>query len=397
MLTRFACASIHVCILVGVCMGACIQMWFIDKLNVHQDHNFSLPIVGAEMCLKYDLQTGETVSESPTNLKEEGSYSTNLIIRCNGTRVSVQGNPSRFNRIDNLFGFTTFEQCVAVYNRVLADLGLPPFTKCTRYEMRQDIRDDADNRRAQLWTDGAVFDHLDWTRNHAVGKGNEYQFLRGISSQTMGRGRVGHLFPNGATCAWGYGSTYGMTKLYIKSVDLRDHFKSNTKNQSLEDITYYNSVINYCDDVGIVREEQSFKRPLLRRKNLSFYGLTKESDFAPLLDIVDVTMKRLEINAVHTCSIAQQLVNSGVCSSTKSANATQMAAMIWLAGDNVELAFSRSQYFKHKSNLKQIGIDISVPYDVCRLSPVIRRVEAITVKPVEIPTWYRRPSILRAA
>ena len=66
-------------------------MWFIDKLNMHQDHPAgTLPVVGSELVMRFDLATGERVSESPNFKKLEGSYSSMVTIRCNNTTVSEQ-------------------------------------------------------------------------------------------------------------------------------------------------------------------------------------------------------------------------------------------------------------------------------------------------------------------
>ena len=112
-------------------------MWFIDKLNMHQDHESPLSIVGSERVIRVDIQTLEVLSDCPKSLIHEGSFSSSVTIRCNGTRVQVTGNPSRWNRAENLFGFTSIEDCVSVYNHILLTLGLPPFTKATIAQYRQ--------------------------------------------------------------------------------------------------------------------------------------------------------------------------------------------------------------------------------------------------------------------
>lgn len=110
--------------------------FFIDKLCVTQDHypvdGQVLPQVGEYRNWRTDMKTGES-SESIGKLKLEGSFSSLLTICSDGFRVSVYGNPSRWQRIDNLYGLETIDECIAVYNHILIGLGLPPFTKCTKY------------------------------------------------------------------------------------------------------------------------------------------------------------------------------------------------------------------------------------------------------------------------
>ena len=103
---------------------------FIDRLFIQQDHpEGGLPLVGEHKIERVDLTTGEKLPPSVNQKILEGSFSTKLTIRCNGQRVRVEGNPSRWQRLDNLFGLTTIDECVAVYNHILSKYDLPPFTK----------------------------------------------------------------------------------------------------------------------------------------------------------------------------------------------------------------------------------------------------------------------------
>nr|AKN36250.1 hypothetical protein [Vibrio splendidus] len=84
--------------------------------------------MGRHVIERVELETGENLPPTVNQKILEGSYSTKLTIRCNGTRVRVEGNPSRWQRMDNLFGLQTLDECVAIYNHILASYNLPPFT-----------------------------------------------------------------------------------------------------------------------------------------------------------------------------------------------------------------------------------------------------------------------------
>jgi hypothetical protein len=377
--------------------------WFIDKLSMHQEHpDGGLPRIGKHGILRYDITTRETISDTVNSSFHEGSYSSKLQIRCDGKSVSVSGNPSRFNRPDNLFGFTTLEDCVTVYNQVLISIGLPPFSKAIHYGYRQP------NQGCEIgsYIDGPVIRSIDWTRNLAVGQGNEPAFLRALSTQTIGRGLQPHLFPNGYTVDWGSqksryqgrGSTYRYDKAYIKAQDLITHQAQRLKGASEEDIRYYKRLIEYCQDLGVVREEQSKKAPWLKKHgNLAYYGLCTEAAFLPHLNDIEAAIARMEVHQLSYETISEQLIESGVCRSTQSANATDAIYQKWLHGTPLNL--KKSQYYTHKSRLLQIGIDISMPHDTSRMAPQIKRGKLITVAPALAPSWYRPPSIraLRAA
>ncbi|MFA0233077.1 hypothetical protein AB4491_29420, partial [Vibrio sp. 10N.261.45.A7] len=92
-------------------------MVLIDRLFMQQDHHSGgLPLVGRHVIERVDLETGEKLPPSVNQKILEGSFSTKLTIRCDGYRVRVEGNPSRWQRQDNLFGLETIEQCVEIYN-----------------------------------------------------------------------------------------------------------------------------------------------------------------------------------------------------------------------------------------------------------------------------------------
>lgn len=380
-----------------------MEGWFIDRLVIHQDYpEGGLPVVGNHGIIRHDIATGEKLSDTVNSLKHEGSFSSGLNIRCTGFSVTVEGNPSRFCRSENLWGFTTIEQCVQVYNSILAHHGLPPFRRCTGVWYAQS----PDGKKVRKVTDGAVMRHIDWTRNHAVGQGREQSFLRGLSSQTIGRGLQPYLYPNGDTVDWGThklkvrgeGPTYRYDKMYNKAKDLITHRSKRLKHASQEETNYYDRVIQYCQDIGIVREEQSKKAPFLKKHGrLAFYGLCTELDFLPYLTDIETAIQRLEVNHMTYETIAEQLIAQGICNSTQSANATEAYYMKWLHGGNIDR--SKRQYHVHRSRLLQIGADIAIPYDATRLPPQIRSSEVINLRSAPVPNWYRMPSIceLRAA
>ena len=89
-------------------------------------------------------------------------------------------------------------------------------------------------------------------------------------------------------------------------------------------------------------------------------------------------------------TIAEQLIENGICKSTQSAYATESYALKWLHGTPLDR--SRSQYHVHRNRLLELGIDISIPHDVSRLPPQVRSSEIIDLKPAQMPIWYKRPN-----
>ncbi len=325
----------------------------------------------------------------------EGSYSTKLTIRCNGNRVRVEGNPSRWQRMDNLVGLYRLDECVEIYNHVLAKYDLPPFTKNSRLFHRQS----PDGKSSSLIGNGAEITLIDWTRNHTVGQGNEASFIRGMSSMQIGRAREPKLYPNGMTCNWGEGSEWIMDKLYCKAFELRKHLKEDKRKKNrliAEQLEYLEKLIGYCEEQGVVREEHSLRQKLLKRYNLQFYGLVTEQDFHTHLNDIENAMKTLHATHDTHQSIAHQLLEAGAVDTLRKANSTMNYFTLWQHGTDLRSELTRSRFFEHKARLKQIGIDIGQPFDVSRMCPTLKRSEVIEVKPLVIPDWYQLPVVAQS-
>ncbi len=99
----------------------------VDRLDLSQDHA-DAPDWGSAVRVDYDLKTGEVLQSVVKSDRLEGSWESSLLVRCTGGRVQVQGNPSKWGRLEAVGrGCASVLEGVEVYNRVLADVGLPLF------------------------------------------------------------------------------------------------------------------------------------------------------------------------------------------------------------------------------------------------------------------------------
>ena len=370
---------------------------FYDWMGVSQEHDHDLPPVTDIVIETVCRRTGERLSSREPMIKHEGSWSTSITINVQGRRIFVEGNPSRIDRSDNLLGYSTIEQCITVYNRILAEYGLPPFTKCTRTYVRQG----EDGKRAELVADGAVIHSVHLTSNHSVGKDNVLAYLRGLSSQSIGR-NMAYLFPNGRTVTWttkaeGKGARLMYRKAYDKAHDLAEKLLPRVKRvfgENSPEYSYVCRIHEYCVEQGVVRFEQELKSEFLKRKSLAFWGLFDEGQYAQIHDEFLRVDTRLKVNAMDIVTIAQQLVIEGICTNTKAANTTAMYVHLWMQGQTFDL--SKSQIKIHRARLNKIGIDIGRPCDLTRFSPVIVREvrEVNRISALAYPSWYKRPNHL---
>jgi hypothetical protein len=371
---------------------------FIDWLTISQEHAFDLPVVCDVFTLTVDANTNEVLSTNQPRFKHEASHSTSVTIHVQGRRIRVEGNPSRIGRLDNLFGFTTIEQCVSVYNGLLAEYGLPAFTRCTVVNLRQG----ESGAKAGDWiADGAKIERIDLTTNLAMGEGNALAYLRGVSSQRIGHS-IGFLYPNGRTVSWtpkgnGKGGRLQYRKAYDKAFEMDQNILPKIKrlygDQSPE-FAYVSRVRNYCAEQGVVRMEQELKSEFLQRECLSYWGLINERRFAELHDEFLKIDERLKVTAMDIVSISGQLVAEGLCPNLRSARTTASYALEWMTG--AQLDFKKKQVNTHAALLNKIGINIRNACDTSRFAPVfVRQCREIEKQPLLMPTWYQRPNHLQ--
>ena len=371
---------------------------FIDWIDMYQDFDNSLfPQLSDITNLTIDTATGETLRESQPTHVFEGSFSTKIHIRISGRRITVSGNPSRINRLDNLFGFTSIDGAVSCYNVILSSLGLPTFTKSTglKYKKSTNIHKKSDLYTA--FSDGAVFTRLDLTSNISVGCGNEYDYLKGVSTLKY-RHMVPRLHTNGFTVDWtnhkGKASTLIYPCAYIKHEEISINSLPKIKRiygESSPEYKYLLSIKNYCIEKGVVRYEQKLRSQFLRNNPLlRYYGLSSLKDFENLhTEFLNITNK-LQVTAMSLESIAERLKRLGICSSTKAANTTAMYAILWMSGQRFPCI--KSQEKLHRARLNQIGLDIKMQCDLSRYSAVyVKKATEVTEETLTIPDWYSSP------
>lgn len=402
---------------------------FIDYLSVEQVYPHDLPKVADVTIERYCTRTGESLSRTQPGWTHEGSYSTSIKIRVDGRKVIIQGNPSAVDRLDNLFGYQTIEQCVAVYNRILAEYGIPPLVKCTRLDFMQapvsrvvnraaptreltleeklDLAFDSEpgeldktgftrtvettHKHVQVG-DGMRITRIDLTTNRTTGEGNALQYIKALSTQRAGY-KLANLYADGCTVDWQARDQY--RKAYDKATAIAKFLlpkaRRNFGDESSE-AQYLRDLIAYCKAHGVVRMEQELKREYLLREGLAWWGLFDEERLKKVHGEFLAIDERLTVTAMDFETISEHLVSQGVVDNTKAANTTAQYALAWIGGKSFDLG--KSQVKIMRARLRQIGIDIANPCDTSRFTPVVH-VASRDVIPVDVlpmPSFYRRPA-----
>jgi replication-associated protein G2P len=366
---------------------------FFDWLKIEQDFGYQLPLIGDFGYVGIHIDTGEQQEgiRIPA-FKHEGSFCDSVLIKINGSILTMSGNPSRWGRIENLFGLPNVEACVNCFNSILRNLNLPEFTKCTRIFYGQS----EDGSKVKKFSDGAIIKELHITENRAVGRGNVEHYISGLSTLNY-RNSIARLHTNGETVDWL--SKQGNANLiypsvYNKAYELELHSLVKIKNKFGEQSQEYKKllkVIDFCKEQGVARFEQKLKSRYLQKENLNFYGLSDYSKLKKLNDEFINIDEKLKVTAMDFETISETLLNAGIVDTVRSANTTAMYALQWSHGQVFDL--SKRQVKEHRSRLRKIGIDIAHKCDISKFSPVkVVSTREITVSNLIVPDWYKLPN-----
>lgn len=366
---------------------------FFDWLKIEQDFGYQLPLIGDFGYVGIHIDTGEQQEgiRIPA-FKHEGSFCDSVLIKINGSILTMSGNPSRWGRIENLFGLPTVEACVNCFNSILRNLNLPEFTKCTRIFYGQS----EDGSKVKKFSDGAIIKELHITENRVVGRGNVEHYISGLSTLNY-RNSIARLHTNGETVDWL--SKQGNANLiypsvYNKAYELELHSLSKIKNKFGEQSQEYKNllkVIDFCKEQGVARFEQKLKSRYLQKENLNFYGLSDYSKLKKLSDEFINIDEKLKVTAMDFETISETLLSAGIVDTVRSANTTAMYAYQWAHGQVFDI--SKAHIKRHRAKLRKIGIDIAHKCDLSKFSPVkVVSTREIQVSNLIVPDWYKLPN-----
>lgn len=287
--------------------------------------DLAVPEVFSELRLVYDA-SGDVSHETARAQTMRASYDSSLQIRSHAGWVSVSGNPSRWGRPDNLFGYD-LATCVEIINEELSRHNLPPFTPGVQIwdQDAEQIRDDL----PPTWT-GARISRIDITRNYIAGSDWLARLAMRAYAQ-KGRARMKRAVWADETALWHTGRR--CVKAYLKGPEMGLHAKHSAWTQ-------------WATDNGLVRHELELRSKLLSETRLRYLGnldmgkliALHERETAHLHDI-DATLDPM---AVEHISPKSRLVYAA-----------------WLRGEPVKELMTRATFYRHrKVIMDEAGVDI---------------------------------------
>ncbi len=345
---------------------------FCDWVSMYQTHDHPVLVLADGSVIRLDSQ-GNQESITLRKMRIEGSHDSSIYIRSDGHTVWFDGNVSKLGRPDNVFGYT-FAQCLTRINAVCMSLGLPPFSTGQKMQVN------TPSGPRSHWT-GARVTRLDLTQNFASGsKENAYHFMRFLSMQQASRLKTG-TFGDGETVDFGRKSRRVYSKAYLKGPELLRHagLSRKTPTQILDSSKpgpdqYLISLAEWCNSIGLVRFETTYKSTHLISNGQSFLG--------------GLNMQHLE----HDFKTRQEVFTRANCDVDELASLDKRTLSVyrmWEAGDDVSSQMSRATFYRYRAALLPYGVDISVKSNVIKFQPKTR---IISLSPVTQPSFYQFPS-----
>jgi len=320
---------------------------------MRQDHpEGGLPVLNGGHVMAVDSD-GAVEWHTDRRLGFEGSFDSRVELRCDGYSVEFSGNIARYNRRDNLFGYTWPETIYRV-NSLLNLFSLPPFTSGKLFRFAD---------KGWTWT-GARASRIDITVNYSCSTADALAALmRSLSGHHIGR-QKGKLSPDGMTVEYGRGSRYVYGKFYSKSAELVAH--RGRKSGAHVD----QEVVDFCDRLGVGREEFTLKSRFLTQNNLAYLGgITHEA-------LVSVYYHRSQLRRL-----------GAVKYESLEGLPRHLRATYCCWRDGMPQQISRRTLYRHRAALLEYGVDISIPSNVRSMPIKVRQVE---VAALEAPSWYLR-------
>lgn len=372
-------------------------MVHIDWLTVYEDHA-QAPDWGETLRVDYDTETGELQREVMMGSQVEESWQTFLRVRSHGGRVEVSGNPSKWGRLDAVVGIETMGEAIEVYNGVLRQLGLPAFSESRTYCLQGADR--------PVCT-GPRLSRVDLTGNLVLGDSAAVRpFLNWMAMQRWGR--KGHAFAahQAGTYIKAGSAQRRQLVFYDKAEELKQR-ASDWRRKRCEEkeaaVDYLKRLAEWAQGIGLVRRELR-----LGSKELSETGLCYVGNWG-CEQVLSEYQKRVEIAAMNsdigaymnwTTDAKAAFVRAG--SNEKHAATLVNWVLGWMSGNDPRDGLSRATFYRwRKEALTVLGVDLRNPPNVLTLGTRVRSmarvIEARPLTRAQLPDWYDRLALRRAA
>ena len=364
--------------------------WSIDWVSIRQQHPPETPMLGgSEHILVIDSESGQVTREKVGFFSHEGSFDTRVAVRSYQGLVEWSGNPSRWGRLDNVWGYTCMSDCLALINRHLESLGLPPFTaSAPGVQARRSQMEGPDSRPA---TTGAVLTRVDLNRNFAAGDMRSAETYLRAAASAVYRGKSAQVH-SATSVSWGSVQHSRLT-MYAKGAEIAGHTNyqpSKVIDQPpefvqayLDGLQYRRELAEWATGIGLLRHECRLGRHGLRQSGLR--SLDEWDDERAR----DIAQTRFDAMNVGCSTGLDRAFDAFVAAGLTDRRAATLSGVVsrWYFGDDTSVGVSPATWYRYRSTVRDVlGIDIAQRPDVAVLTAQVR---TVTLTPASPPAWYR--------
>lgn len=381
------------------------QTIFIDWMNVAQRHFFAdLPIVGDGVSMKAEsfeeaeyegekfliVTPGENHRYSIPSKQARGSFDTSMRLRCDGSTVTLSGNPGRFDRRDNVFNYG-IDDTVAKASAIVQQHGLPAFTTGQR-QVKTSLSER--DRDLGLWTEwtGAVYRELHATCNMSAGNealAKEYMgYASGLRSARIAKGVYGDETIIYGSLAKKGKPLHKAIVIYRKAEEMLAHAKGDDAKKAVKASQEY----EFARDTGLVRIECKWGSHFLRDNSLRFMG---EATMAKIISIFER----------ETAFLFDASPDRAVRLVSDIPRKLRLPALAWMRGDDLQHLMSKTTFWRVCKALRDYGLDVSERRSGASaesqaekdLQAMLDSLPQFNLRPLTAPEWYGLPELKRAA
>lgn len=313
----------------------------VDWLRINQQHHERIPEVTAGIVQDVDAETGEIkITPKPVQIAAPGGGT--LRIKSYAGRVYIEGNPSHWNRMDNIDG-VEIEEAKAIYNAILKNFGIPAFDQ------------DATISRMDLCVDVVTGSPMAKLQYLFEKQEREFPRLR----KTL----------DGKTTYYGKGSASRTFRIYDKAEEVAAKAK---KEKDPRKGRHLEMLAAWAENSGIVRCEIQMRNYLQRRQidGLSISQSIAVENIRPDMEKIMETTQRQNMEEMLS-------------------KKARLCYIAWKANAPVKELVGKNQYYAYRREiLEKTGDDIGHAYPkMLNLEPEVIPIRAL--KREDIPEDLR--------
>jgi len=374
---------------------------FIDWMNISQRHfNVDLPVIGDGVSCKGEsfeqfdvdgekficLRPGEEFRYSIPSKQQKGSFSTSIRLRCDGSTVSLSGNPGRIDRPDNVFNYGLDDTLAIASDRVGLE-GLPRFAAgeclCKNSVSERDYKLGLFHE----WS-GAIYRELHATQNMSAGNealAKEYMgFAGGLRAARIAKGVYGDETIIYGSLAKKGKPLHKALVIYRKAEEMLAHAKGEIAKKAVKASLEY----QFARDTGLVRMELKMGAHFLRDNGLRYIG---DASMGKVISIFE--RETAFLGAAHPDRAARLVSDMP----TK----FRLAALAWIRGDELRSLLPKTTFHRVVKGLRDYGLDCSERRSgaVCEsqaehdLQLMLDGLPAFSLRALACPEWYGLPEL----